>query len=263
MNAPSGGVDPRVDLYIDGLLSGDELAAFERELAGSESLRRQLESQDRIDTGLKALYAYDPTRVEMLVAPSVIGRVDSRSAAPTAPPASATKAGSLARLRWYGLAAAVCLAAAGIWATYVNLTTPSFEKFLGPAEVYAMVDKPEFVCKNDQEFADAVEKRLGQPLVLAAAPGIEALGWAYGDDYNGKIVGAKTMVLINRVGDQKVLVFMDRKRDDRTIAVPAGSGLNLHRREIGSLVVYEVTPLPKAEVIDHLYDPRTGKPPQR
>lgn len=254
--------DPRVDLYIDGLLEGEELAAFERELGESAVLRGQIESQELIDSGLRKLFAYDPSRAVLPASilgeagdsarNGVIGRIDGSTATRGAARASAP----WSRLRIYAMAAAVLLAAAGIWATYVHLTTPSFEKLLSPAEVYAMVDKPEFICKDDREFADAVNKRLGQPLVLAMSPGVSALGWAYGDDYNGKIVGPKTMVLINKVDDQKVLVFMDRRREDRKLEVPAGSGLKLFRKEIGALVVYEVTPLDRARVIEQLKTPQ-------
>ena len=78
-----------------------------------------------------------------------------------------------------------------------------------------------------------------------------------GNGYHGKIVGSKTMVLINKVHDQKVLVFMDRLRDDRTLELPPGVGsdLNIFRREVGKLVLYEVTPLDKPEVIDRLNPP--------
>jgi hypothetical protein len=264
MTAPStfpDGVDPRIDLYIDGLLTGEDLTAFERELRESAGLRAELKAQERVDADLREMFEYDAMRAgdPLASSPVVVGRIEP------APDGSVTvvrpeRPQSRGRFRWYAVAA-VLLLGVGIWATYINLTTPTFEKFLSPAEVYAMVDQPEFVCKDDREFAAAIEKRLGQPLVLAAAPGIHAIGWAYGDDYHGKIVGSKTMVLINKVHDQKVLVFMDRLRDDRTLELPPGMGsdLNIFRREVGKLVLYEVTPLDKPEVIDRLNPPAQGQ----
>lgn len=253
-NVHDAGEDPRLDLYLDGLLEGDDLAAFERDLAASPALRRQLEAQQRIDAELRRLFAYDPARAAspQPEPTAIAGRIDGTTVSTKRPAAPSP---TIRRLRLYAIAAVLLLALAGSWAAYVHLTTPTFDKVLSPAEVYAMVDQPEFVCETDAEFAAAIDDRLGQPLVLAAAPGIEAIGWAYGDDYNGRIVGRKTMVLINKVRGQKVLVFMDRRRDDRALDTPPSSGLNLFRREVGDLVLYEVTPLDQPEVIPRLNIP--------
>lgn len=252
MSSPTGG-GPRVDLYVDGLLEGGQLAAFERELRGSAALRAELESQERIDGELRRMFVYDPTRAGEPIAvsaPDVIGRVDGRASA-----GSDRKSGSIARFGWYGLAAAVLLAGAAVFNIVMDRRT-AIDRTRTPTAVYLATDKPEFVCKDDTEFAAAVKKQLGQPLILAAAPGIEALGWAYGANYNGKVVGDKTMVLITRVDGEKVLVLMDRLRDDRTLDdQPLGEGLHLFRSVVGSIVLYEVTPLPKMRVIENLRVP--------
>lgn len=242
--------DSRIDLFIDGLLEGEDLASFQRELERSPRLREQVEAQQRIDAGLRGLFAYDASRAAVPGPPAVIAGID--------------KAGvRSSRRAWprraLALAAGLALVAAGAWSVYVNLTVPRVENLLNPSTVYAMIDKPEFVCTTDAEFAAAVRGRLGQPLVLASAPGVTPLGWAYSDAYNGRIVGRRTLVLICTVDDRKVLVFMDRLKDDRPIELPPQSGLNLYRRTIGPLVVYEVTPLPGPRVIDHLREPRDGR----
>jgi len=256
MNARAGNGDPRIDLYVDGLLDGEQLAVFERELGESAVLREALEAQERIDGELRKMFVYDARRAGEPMgraAPvegnrDVIGRIDQTTS-------QRASAGSGGRLRWYGLAAAVVLCGAAVLSVYVQRRY-EIERTLSPGAVYAMVQGPEFVCKDDAEFAEAVRKRLGQPLILAATPGVAALGWAYGDDYNGKIVGDKTMVLINTVDGEKVLVFMDRLRDDRKLdAAPLPDGLKLFRREVGSLVLYEVTPLARPRVIESLVVP--------
>lgn len=278
MSAAPAPADPRIDLYLDGLLTGDELSAFERDLAASPELRAQIEAQSRIDAGIRELFAYDPSRAVLPESVAPGASQAGRNPAPVArigpettpelvahPPAGprlhsgrdgrAVGATMHRRLRVYAVAAVVLLSLAASWVAYINITTPRFDNLLSPDAVYAMVEKPEFVCRDDAEFAAAIDKRLGQPLVLAASPGVTALGWAYGDDYSGKIVGPRTMVLINRVDEVKVLVFMDRLRDDRPLSVRADGGLNLFRREAGALVLYELTPLEKPRVIEHLVPP--------
>lgn len=244
--SPTGAADPRIDLYLDGLLSTDELASFERDLAESPALQTALRTQREIDSNLREMYAFDTSRTVTPESPAVIGRADETSQ-------RAGERSRTGRMRLYA-AAAVLVIAAGALSIYLqNAFTTS--RTIGPAMVYSMVDQPEFVCKDDTEFAAAIKKQLGQPLILAAAPGIESLGWAYGDDYSGEIVGKKTMVLINRVRGEKVLVFMDKLSADRPLAMDPTSGLKLYRQQIGSLVVYEVSPLDQPEVITRLKIP--------
>jgi hypothetical protein len=252
----AGGTDPRLDLFLDGLLEGEELAAFERELRDSPGLRRQVELQASVDEGLRGLYGYrEAAAFVPLLPPAVLGRVDAADR-------PVVRAGPALRWRGYAMAAAVLLSVAGLYAVYIGRST-AIDRSLSPETVYAMVEGPEFVCTTDEAFAAAVMDRLGQPLMLAAggAEGIEAVGWAYGDGYQGEIIGEKTLVLITRVRGEKVLVFMDRVREDRPLSIAPGKGLNLFRRVAGSVVLYEVTPLERAEVIDRLYDPRKGPPP--
>lgn len=76
------------------------------------------------------------------------------------------------------------------------------------------------------------------------------LGWAYGNDYNGRMIGPDTMVLMTRVdGSENVVVLMDRASADRRLKLPPGSNLSLFRREVGPIVLYEITPLKSERVI--------------
>ena len=50
-------------------------------------------------------------------------------------------------------------------------------------------------------------------------------------------------------GKDNVVVLMDRKGDDRKLKLPETSNLHLFRREVGPLVLYEISPLNEQRVL--------------
>lgn len=109
--------------------------------------------------------------------------------------------------------------------TYLYLTREG-PKTVPPSQVYQkLVDHgfvPEFVCTTQPEFIKTVRERFGTGLGLREEPaGLEILGWAYGDAYEGRVVGDKTLILMARINTRPTLVLIDRLRDDRTIEDPA------------------------------------------
>ncbi len=70
-----------------------------------------------------------------------------------------------------------------------------------------------------------------------------------------------------RVNNSPVMVFVDRLEADVHPELPeVCAGLRLYRKELGSLVAYELSPFDKPQVIDQLYTvgsptPRMGAHP--
>lgn len=257
----NGAFDPmaNVDAYLDGLLSPEEAAAFERELEVSPELRRQIELHEQSVAEVRSAYRYEPrTHAAGL---TTNAQAMAREAGPglklsgTHATPAAKRPGTAIRLRRLAIAAVLVLGCAGTWATYVHLTSGGV-KLVPPQEIYLALDRanwtPEEVCTEGPEFAAYIQSRMGQPLSIAARPGIELVGWSYGDGYDGRIVGEKTVVMLARVDGRGVAVLIDRASQDRSLTVPEGSGLRIFRRVIGSLVVYEVTPLDQSRIIDAL-----------
>ncbi len=240
------GTNPRVDQYVDGLLQAGAREQFERDAAADPALADELAMQQWIDQELRGMYAYEPAQA----APAPIPLVQVRS--------RFWKAAAIA--------ATLLIAVAGIWLVVVQQTKPAPVHnfgFIPPDQVYAKLEadwKPEEVCTEDDKFQAAVEKRLGSPLLLASTPNVTALGWTYTGRFRGTIIGDRTMILLTNVGDAKVMVLMDRASSDRKLEPDPTGRLSAFRRKVGDLVLYEVTPLKAPTVIDHLYDPRQGKP---
>ena len=65
-----------------------------------------------------------------------------------------------------------------------------------------------------------------------------------------------------RVDDQPVMVFVDRKENQEEEVIPPApnSGLHLFHKDLGNLVMYEVTPFDRCGVMDFLYRPTFHRP---
>jgi len=59
--------------------------------------------------------------------------------------------------------------------------------------------------------------------------------------------------LMATVDGEHSVVLVDRLISDKPLEVRPGSGLNLFRREMGTLVLYEITPLPGPRLLDLAY----------
>jgi len=80
-------------------------------------------------------------------------------------------------------------------------------------------------------------------------PRFEAVGLLYCNSITPRTIG----VLV-RVEDQPVIVFVDRVERD-TGQPHVSEGLNVFRRQIGRLVLYELSPLAEPSVIPLFHDP--------
>jgi hypothetical protein len=60
--------------------------------------------------------------------------------------------------------------------------------------------------------------------------------------------------MLARVNGLPVMVFVDRANADTHPTLPSGENkLHLFRKELGPLVLYELTPLDRPNVSDYLY----------
>ena len=165
--------------------------------------------------------------------------------------------------------AAVLAIVAGSWAAYVNFSTPAIEKSITLTEVYRDFNSIDFVCENDVQFAKAIKDSFGQALLLVSPPGTKLLGWNYpGKDpalnaYTGTVLSEKTLVLLTEVDGKSVKVVIDRTRAERgrEMGVPANVGIRKFRREVGKLVLYELSPFDGPRLLEGFYDPDRSPPP--
>jgi hypothetical protein len=250
-----------IEAYVDGLLPEPERLELERLMRSDPAVAAQVEAARRLEDSLRRRVVPPRLSLGLEHAAPV-----ERGAAPA--PRDAPAPLRIGRVALIGaLAAGVVLAAAPVvhFLTlpegsdrdrWLALTTP---EAVYRVQVEARGFEPEWICETDEEFAAAVEQRLGRPLLVRQdEPGISVLGWAYADGYGRPIVSNQTMVLLVRVGDDPVLVFMDRAEADRPLDLSGELGLKLFRSEADGLVLYELTPRSEPAVLGLFFSPEGG-----
>ncbi len=111
--------------------------------------------------------------------------------------------------------------------------------------------QPRWVCETDEEFAATFGDRFGQRLLLAPLPDeIQAVGLSYANTLT-----RRTIHLLARVQGQPVLVFVDQPGRGSAATMTQAGGLSLHRRRLGRLVLYELSPFGESLLLGRFYDP--------
>lgn len=233
-----------LDAYLDQRLSPAERSAFEQRIAHEPALRAAVDSQRQIDAALKRVYRAPN-------AEAVLARARAQAALrPVGTPL-------VIKLAW-AVGAVGAAAALVMFAAYTGVfdLRPARPKVVDPdaykrfeiiydAQVAAGF-KPNWECREPEQFKATFRNDLGQGLAFAMIP-TDASVWGIG--YAETLLSANTKLILVKLGETPILVFVDRRSADREVALPPGSKLNLFRREIGGLVLYEVSPLTEAKVL--------------
>ncbi len=234
-----------LDRYLDNQMDADERRAFEAD--ADAATRGEIARQRAIDDSLKR--QFDAPDVERVLRHAL-------SQSDRGPRRRST----LLRFLPLAAAAVVLIACSAVW--FLRSPPPtrpiinnSFQPESMAAAYASRVESgftPEIVCDNDLEFAGAAWGVSREGLLLAAAPNVQALGWAH-----STAVSPKTMMLLVRVDQQPVTVFFDTRQSAQQYAdrlkPPCGDKkLYLYRRTIGEAALFEVSPLPESRVLDLL-----------
>ncbi len=245
-----------LDAHLDRRLDAAGRQAFDERLASDPAARAEVALQARIDAALRR-------QVRPGTSAPVFNRVQA-----------AERAGRVLALqrrhRWIVrvrlAAAAVLLLAVGTGFWWGWLREPDSHAVdaqgyaVQPWRTFEMVYhdevaggfKCDWECKTDREFAGTFHKRFGQGLLLGQLPaGVRTLGLSYCNT-----LSKKTVILLATVDDAKVLVFIDQPGhyDDATIS--GNSNLHLFKRQVGKLILCELTPLDQPRLLDAFYEPQ-------
>lgn len=221
-----------LERYLDGDMPAQEREGFESVLASRPELRRQVELQQKIDLRLRALFTPDIVAPDLQLPLSVPRRSHRR----------------LITLA----AAALVLLAVVVFQWWSSGSQGNGA--LTPAAVYARELKsgfvPKEVCTDDPAFKAWVSRRYGQGLSMPEPPaGLTLVGWDYAD-----VISPYSGVLLAKFEGREVLVIIDRAGlEHEAFATGKHHGLYVHRDIIGSLVAYEVSPLPEAKILPALH----------
>ncbi len=243
--------DDRLDRYLDDLMSPAERAAFEAELETDPALREAVMLQSSIDGRLRGLFE------------------------PASPIAASTRADHRPRPIWrrpaFGLAFAASFFAAISAVVLVRLASPAPQErtitarrsYISPVQFFDRLESSGFEinwrCENDEQFAQVTRDGLGVPVLVRPADGLFVAGWRYTTGYE-YVISSETLSLITRVDDEPVVVLLDtrarldRERERKTLEAPSGA-LNVFRRDLGEIVLFELSRLETPSVLGSFYLP--------
>jgi hypothetical protein len=234
-------IDPETfEAYLDGRLSGPDAAAVEEAVRRDPALAEEVALQRRINDSLRSHFV--PPAIEVPV---------------PAPIPFLRAPGQIRRWTWFAAAAALVLCVSGaLW--YTIGKRPS-----GPEGLYhrlaAASFKPDWVCGDDAEFAFRVRYRLGDAFLVHADSAVGLIGWKYVSDP----LSPQALALMATVDGDHSVVLVDRLIRDKPLTVSPSSGLNLFRKEMGGLVMYEITPLKSPRILDLAYPAPKEAPPDQ
>src|SRR5438128_378127 len=226
---------PEIDAYLDGLLTDQERDEFLREMGAGGQLQAEIELQSQIDASLAQVFAAPQVPEHLLQ--------QLRESA------TAAQLTSHDRRRWLKTAALVA-AATIVWATFgwyffANRTEwRHYNPNLPLETIYekCVADgfRPKWICEDKHEFASTFLARQGQALLLAdMPPGTKMEGLTYCGG-----ISRYTTTMLARIDGSPVMVFIDRASADTHPTLPPRElTLHLFRKLLGTLVIYELTPL--------------------
>ncbi len=155
-------------------------------------------------------------------------------------------------------AAAVLGGVVGIWLIAQNFRAGPSDGYTPPAwqsletaynDWVADGFEPMWVCADDREFIDTFRTAYHQGLLLGELPqGTAALGLSYCNS-----ISNRTTCLLATVDGTPLVVFIDRVELDQPQTQP--EGLHLHRRQIGKLVLYELSSVEQPAVLPWFENP--------
>ncbi len=234
-----------LDAYLDDVLPEPERARMAQEINANPELLAEVELQQRIDDSLRRSFATGG------VPASLLSKVRESG------PAGKIVSRFRRRRMMVGAAAAAAAIVWGVlgWQYLASSSkTPRYNPNLPLATIYETQVvagfRPKWVCDDDREFASTFLTRQGQGLLLAAMPeGTKMAGLTYCGG-----LSRYTTTMLASVDNAPVMVFVDRIGADTHPPQPAvATGLHLFRKELGSLVLYELTPIGQPRVMDYLY----------
>ncbi len=216
-----------LERYLDGLLSDADRQRVEHALAANPQAQEQVETQRAIDDSLRRLFGPGDTPIAL---PHPSRRLP---------------------VMVLGIAAALALTVVGVWAVLFRGHAAPANPLANPlAGIYhaqlASGFKPQEVCTTRDKFAEWVQKYYAQALYPKAQhDGVEFVGWSY-----APAIGKNSGVLLARAGGKEVIVVMDRKVLEKAEFKGTGDpGLHSFRKQFGSVVLYEVSPLDHESIL--------------
>ncbi len=251
-----------LERYLDGQLEGERAAEAEARIAQSPAMQAAVAQQEQIDGSLKRQLQAPAVSDDFLQSLMAAGKAaeGNASAADEAPRVTLPPRDANRQRRTQLLAVAASLACVALWSTF---GWEQLKLFWEPAGAYPQISvaqvyqgavdrgfQPDWLCEDEQEFAQTFADRQGQALLLEPLPeGVRMAGLAYLDGFTPRATS-----MFAYVDDQPVLVMVGRE-DEVSGSLLQGDrqrGIAVFTRSLSGLTLVEVTPFEEPRVLDSL-----------
>lgn len=264
MNNPEKGQEG-LDRYLDGLLEGDELAAFEKRLEEDPGLAQEVDRHRALEGRLRK--AFTPPGDARKIARRVLPRseIGPRPISGRSLPALGRLAAAALLLVTLVVGLRWLLSEGSSPTEKVADTSPSDSiqpvdpkgaTAVALAKMYDDVSQdvdPTFAsCSSDGQLAPYFAKQYGQELCVDVRPDIPIRGPIPCKSWCGS--WPSVTVLAGSVDARPVLVLVDARGATPPPVLEPESPYQLFRRNMGDLVLYELSPLPEARLLDLFYN---------
>lgn len=252
MSMPDHDAYNLLDAFVDDQLTDEERASFEASMQADETLRAHFRQQQAIDDSLRRRLGPPDEHTLRTLCTSVRDLTQQQSVADT--PSRRTY---LFPFRTLGLAAAVLMLIIGsvliLRVLPASGPTDTPQRDLVAAYQHAIEEgfQPDWICEDDDEFGWTFYSRFRQRLLYdASLAGVAVSGISRTHTFS-----PHTLMCLAEVDAQPVIVFIDRIETTRLRPPVAEQGLNIYRRQVGDLMLYEITPLDTMHVLPGFYNP--------
>ncbi len=238
----------RLEAYLDGSMTPDESAAFRRELEQDGSLQRELAEARAVEESLKRVF--DPP---------------AKTECPTRPPRFLRLSGRMVAGVMAVAAVVFITAVIGIYIsgapTRPSLTAPVVPQWT-PDRFYAVFEdegfEPDWECEDNEHFRTYTKELFGESIEPCQAPfGLQYIGWSYLPS-GVRAMTMGTQVLFASYEGENIVVLIDLAEHARELPASENPDLKVFRREVGGLVMYEITPLDEPVAMEAL-QPECGE----
>jgi hypothetical protein len=243
--------------YVEGQLPDDRRAAFERRLKSSPELQQRLELMHGIDRSISRNFSIPPTMS--------IGFAGSNGATTLRDPAAivADQDSSEQVIRnvpWrrWGILVGSAIAASVLLVAMLQYFGDEGRR--GPLTVSSLYNshvksgfEPDWACKDDAEFIETTKNAFGLPLLAQSDATVQIVGWTgYGDAFTDLGLSPGAKAILAKVEGKPVMVLLDKAGAGQAPKLDRdGKGkLNLYARQVGDVMLYEITPLNRQAAID-------------
>jgi|GEM_PF-3848587 len=270
MNERTPESDVRIERYLDGVMTDAERDAFEQDCERDPSLAHRLAAAKAdaaaIEASLEAHFA--PPQLSALA-----DRVRAAAALRESSPAHATAsynigtvgspptARTASRWMWSSIAAALLLVGLAILGVQ-RAQSMALQRGTQLAAYYAdqvsIGLTPQWVCKDEPTFREYTKMRFGVELTFRdLGPGVALIGWTYvrgpmRTDTNAVLMATAPADVAS--SPAPILVIVEKRGDAPRVSRPEGTSLHIHRRDLGRVSLYEVSPLEKPVVLESIHE---------